>query len=79
MMTETMRNHRSLDFMGYPNYVIYVDGKVMNWTTGRILKPANNGTGYLFVNLRHNGFGKLITVHRIVSLAFIHNPDKNHT
>lgn len=45
MMTETMRNHRSLDFMGFPNYVIYVDGKVMNWTTGRILKPANNGTG----------------------------------
>ena len=36
---------------GYENYEVTCSGEVINTTTGRVLKPANNGRGYLFVVL----------------------------
>lgn len=39
----------------------------------RILKPHNNGTDYLFVELCKNGKGKLFYVHRLVATAFCEN------
>jgi len=42
---------------------------------GRVLKPAKNTFGYLFVDLCKNGNEKLHTVHRLVATAFIENPD----
>ena len=41
----------------------------------RILKPYKNHYGYLMVDLRHHGTRKIISVHRLVALAFISNPD----
>ena len=40
----------------------------------KILKPANNGNGYLFVYLWKNGKGKQSYIHRLVATAFISNP-----
>ena len=44
--------------------------------TGRakILKPADNGEGYLFVVLCKDGICKNMKVHRLVASAFIQNP-----
>ena len=42
---------------------------------GRILKPANNGQGYLQVVLYKNGYKKTFKVHRLVAEAFLDNPD----
>lgn len=41
----------------------------------RILKPTINMDGYLMVDLRHGEKRKGISVHRLVALAFIENPD----
>ena len=41
----------------------------------RVLKPFDNGRGYLTVNLRKNGVRKPHYVHRIVADVFISNPD----
>lgn len=41
----------------------------------RILKPSNNGQGYLFVNLCKDGKMKNCRVHRLVGQAFIPNPN----
>ena len=41
----------------------------------RILKPAFNVWGYLFVNLCAGGKQKMYTVHRLVCQAFHENPD----
>lgn len=41
----------------------------------RILKPANNGDGYLAVNIYRNGQRKMLKVHRLVAAAFIPNPE----
>lgn len=41
---------------------------------GKIKSNANNGNGYLVVNLKNNGKQKMVTVHRLVAEAFIENP-----
>lgn len=52
------------------------------YTTGRIikrdkiLKPFSNGNGYLVVHLRKNNKRFVKYVHRLVSEAFIPNPNK---
>ena len=41
----------------------------------RILKPVNNGCGYLQVNLCKNWNRRLFRIHRLVANAFLENPD----
>lgn len=59
------------------NYAISNLGNVKNINTGRNLRPANTGSGYLQVQLyqgTHNT-RKHFSVHRLVANAFIPNPD----
>lgn len=43
---------------------------------GRILKPVDNGTGHLKVELKQDGRKKRAYVHRLVAIAFIPNPEE---
>ena len=52
-------------------YAISNKGNVKNLKTGRILGERYGNHGYRFVNLK----GKEYTVHRLVALAFIPNPN----
>lgn len=53
------------DFVGL--YEVSSKGRVRNLKTGRILKPSNNGLGYLFVGLYKNGAEKKHYIHRLVA------------
>ena len=57
-------------------YQISNQGRVKSLKQGkeRILKPANNGKGYLQVQLYKNGEKKMCLIHRLVALTFIPNP-----
>jgi predicted XRE-type DNA-binding protein len=41
----------------------------------RILKPGNNGKGYLYLTFRKEGEAKNQTIHRLVANAFLDNPE----
>jgi len=58
----------------YENYEVSSLGQVRNQKTKRILKAGSNG-GYLTVGLRQDGSSKSCSVHRLVALAFIENPE----
>jgi hypothetical protein len=60
---------------GYENYHISNFGNIINSITGRILKPNNNGNGYLQIELSKNGKRKKYLIHRLIALAFIQNPE----
>ena len=68
-----------MDIQGYPNYMIYEDGRV--WSKpikgrgNKFLKPGGNGNRYLYVILCNNGIKKTIKIHRLVALHYIPNPD----
>jgi hypothetical protein len=63
------------DIDGYDKYDVSNYGHVRNKTTGLILKPSDNGNGYHQVILYKNGKRKNHSVHRLVLIAFVPNPD----
>ena len=54
----------------YPNYEASRFGDVRNTKTGRVLKPVDNGLGYMIVRLHKDGQHKNFLVHRLVMIAF---------
>ncbi len=54
--------------------VVTSDGRVFS-RLGRELKQSQSNTGYLRVELWSEGFGKKHSVHRLVALAFVPNPE----
>ena len=59
---------------GWDNYEVSNLGNVRNSKTKRILKPSSKG-GYLSIGLSDNGKPKTYSVHRIVALQFLDNPE----
>jgi len=66
-----------MEIEGYPNYLIYEDGKVWSKHRNRFLKQSmtSSGNGYLIQSLNKDGKKKWITIHRLVALHYIPNPD----
>jgi hypothetical protein len=62
------------EFQKYNNYEVSNLGKVRNKKTKRILKSSCNG-GYLRHGLSQNGKTKTFSVHQLVGLCFIENPE----
>ena len=60
---------------GYPNYIITNDGKVYNSQRNKYLVPVKNAGGYMFVSLSDGQDRKSFTIHRLVALLFIDNPN----
>jgi hypothetical protein len=56
---------------GFPNYSVSNIGSVRNDRTGRILRQAPNGVGYLRVKLCDNGRMADCYVHRLVVQEFV--------
>ena len=56
-------------------YEISSKGRIRNLKTGKILKPINNGFGYLYINLCKDSKIKRTAIHRLVAETFISNPN----
>ena len=61
----------------YPNYRVSTHGRVLSlWgREPRILKPGTYSHGYLTVVTCNGTQKKTMTVHRLIALAFLDNPD----
>ena len=56
-------------------YAASRDGHIWSYRSKKFLKEANNGHGYLYILLYHNGKNKHHYIHRLVALTFIPNPN----
>ena len=64
------------DIKGYEGlYAITTEGDVYSYKRKKFLKPADNGTGYLFVILHKDGKVKNYKIHRLVAEAYLPNPN----
>jgi len=63
---------KSRDYFGY---TVFEDGVVLSKFTGKKMRPADNGRGYLILTLSIGKGRKVKAVHRIVAEAFIPNPN----
>lgn len=67
---------RPIPIEGCEHYYINSEGVVINSRTGRVLKTDLNSVGYRRVTLWSASQKAVrMTVHRLVALAFIENPD----
>ena len=59
----------------FPRYLIYPDGTVFTRIRRRFLKQTVTKDGYHRVGLCRDGKQKMFSVHRLVAIHFIPNPD----
>ena len=64
---------------GYEDYSVSNQGRVFNLKFKRFRKPQKNNRGYFYVDLSKNGVKKIHSIHRLVALAFIENPENKET
>jgi len=64
-----------MEVQGFPDYLIYQDGRIWSNKTNRFLKPGDNGRGYLCVGLRKNGKSYTKYIHRLMGSNYIANPN----
>ena len=66
--------------VGYEGlYEVSSDGDVKNVKTQRVLKPGYSKRGYFQVSLCVLGKSKTSSIHRLIAMAFIENPEsKEH-
>lgn len=69
MRTETKR------VIGFPDYTISTDGTLVNTITGYVKKFHVGANGYKAVSLVNNGYTKTVTLHRLLAIHFIPNPE----
>ena len=61
---------------GYENYIIYENGSIWSIAKQKFIGANPTTTSnYLYVKLYRNGTVKYISVHRLVALHFVPNPD----
>jgi hypothetical protein len=60
---------------GYVNYEVSWFGRVVNTTTGRILKAGRSSNSYLTVVLCREGKRETHCVHQLVAREWVGNPD----
>lgn len=60
-----------MEIQGYPNYLIYEDGRVFSKIRRRFLKGSFKNDGYIHITFPND---KKIRVHRLVAQHYIPNP-----
>jgi len=63
-----------MEIQGYPNYLIYPDGRVYNKKTKKFLKGKNHNMGYKSISLYYDNKNyDQFLIHRLVALHHIPN------
>ena len=65
-----------MEVQGYPNYLIYDDGRVWSKYRNKFSKGSKDKDGYMQISLFVNKKEKKCKVHRLVALHYIPNPNK---
>lgn len=60
---------------GFENYLIYRNGRIYSLIQYIYLKPCKNEYGHLCINLCKNGKRYRRSIHRLLGLLFIPNPE----
>jgi hypothetical protein len=69
-------NKESFRFIkNYENYMVSDEGRVFSIKRNKFLKLRINSRGYYYVSLSSNKIVKNFTVHRLVGLHFLKNPE----
>ena len=68
-----------MEINGYPNYLIYEDGRVYSKKRKIFMKPFLINKGYKSIYLFKNNKRKHFLIHRLIALHYIPNPNNYPT
>ena len=68
-----------MEIQNYPNYLIYRDGRIYSKKTNRFLKISISYQNYKRIGLCKNGKQKQHSLHRLIALHYIPNPNNYPT
>lgn len=64
-----------MEIQGFPNYLIYPDGRVFSKKINGFMKTRKNPEGYPTLNLKNSEKRVTASIHRLVAIHYIPNPD----
>jgi hypothetical protein len=64
-----------MEIENYNKYLIYSDGRVWSKYTNKFLKPYLDNKGYYRVDLYKDRKKKYFSIHRLIAIHFIDNPN----
>ena len=64
-----------MEVQGFPNYLIYPDGRVWSKGSKKYIKYSDNKSGYYYVHLYKDKKPKSFRVHRLVAIHYLDNSD----
>ena len=64
-----------MEIQGYPDYLIYPDGRVWSNKSNKFMKQTLQPLGYYVVQLRTGGKGYCKRIHRLLAENYIPNPE----
>ena len=64
-----------MEIIGYENYLIYEDGRVYSKKSNKFKEPRINPAGYKIFDLHKEGKRKTHSIHRLIALHYIPNPE----
>ena len=64
-----------MEIKGYPNYLIYDDGRIYSKDREIFLKCSANNNGYKICSLHYNGKVYRDSVHKLVAKVYLDNPN----
>jgi len=64
-----------MEISEYENYLIYDDGRVFSKKCGIFLKYKKSNRGYYRIGLTSNKIPKKFSIHRLVAIHYIPNPE----
>ena len=64
-----------MEIPNHPNYICYPDGRIYNKKRKYRMATSLSKGGYEIVNISKNGKAKILTIHRILALLYIENPN----
>ena len=70
-----MLNNSFKPIPGYSDYLINENGDIFSKKSNKLLKPRESKNGYLYVILYKNGKPKTITIHKLVAMTHLDNPN----
>ena len=68
-----------MDITDCPNYLIYDDGRIFSKKRKKFMKPSIDKDGYLSLLLYDGEKYKRFSIHRLIALHYIPNPENKQT
>ena len=64
-----------MEIQGFPNYLIYEDGRVFSKKSNKFMKEQTHRLGYKYYYIYKDGKRKKFYTHRLVAIHYIPNPE----